>query len=212
MLLSYPSIGLGKIEMTQDRNHKASTRNENYLVCCLRGATAYLVPLGSSNTDPHLQLPCSTSLRVIYYPHDIDTVATPVQQVQGFTAGNLVHRHGIAGTATQQSTPVLVYAWPGGLIDLYSCQLRKKPACPRSIYSTLIENGSAEMLRSLLFSFPTREELRENGPVWQAAFDEVSAHAKSSDIEQDKPSLSLEEICSNRFAAFRTLLLELAEA
>lgn len=204
LLLSYPCIGLGKVEMINDirSNQKNHPVNEEYAVCCLRGATAYLIPLNGNTCED--QQPMSTSLRVICYPHDIDSTTSQVQQVQGFTAGNLIH-------PSYKSTPVLIYAWPGGIIDVYSCGLRKKAACPRSVLQSLLDNGSAEMLQALLLSFDARDDLHERGLTWQLAFDEITNLAAGK-ITEHPPPLTMEELCSGRLTSFRRLLLELAEA
>jgi len=207
MLLTYPCIGLGKVSMACPFGSKQNCDAAEHLVCCLRGATSYLLPL--HDTDEREE---HEGARVISYPHDLDTVTYPVQQVQGFTAGNLVHRNVIGEDAHLSSTAVMVYAWPGGLIDVHSCRLIQKDPCPRTtILSGLVDNDSVKMLHAFLDSFGAREELNDRGHAWQAAFDEIKAFTVSRTAKNPALTISLDNLCSSRFVAFRSLLLELSK-
>jgi len=255
LFLSYPCVGMGQIQMREQKDGKDAL--QDYVVFCLRGATTYLLPLTSvpieasvGITDAELDpspRPCPT--RVIFFPNDIDADPSAIHRVQGFTAGNLSWGQGLPteGTTPSFQIPVMVYAWPGGLIDIYSCQLQKLTPVPTSVLKSLVENGSAKILYDILSSsvkFP--EDLRHRGPQWEAAFQEIQAEedddihlvpetlslsgSARSGIQPEIPvpegtsgsvatrtsgstgwTISLEDLCSDRFSFFRALLLEFAE-
>jgi hypothetical protein len=184
LLLSFPCIGMGSV-VCEDIEQKISSRT--YLACCLRGATTYLVPL-----QPEAEPGTMSEIRVIGYPHDLDAETT-IQQLQGFTAGNIPSELTPGG-----SIPALVYAWPGGIIDIYAAHLLPSSGYPRSIVEELMLNGSVEMLKTLL---ATKEVWDENS--WQAARKEVSSLTDP---------INIADLCSDRLTAFRTILLQLARA
>ncbi|KAL3920100.1 MAG: hypothetical protein SGILL_003430, partial [Bacillariaceae sp.] len=104
VLLPYPAIGSGVLTM----DGPVDLKKRNALACCLRGGTCYLVP-----TDKDA---CRGPITAIPYPHDISSDRNQIY-VQSFAAGNL--RIGNGDTLM----PVLIYAWPGGMVDIFACRL-----------------------------------------------------------------------------------------
>jgi hypothetical protein len=182
MLLSYPCVGMGSVKIVGDHDWSGA-----YVAFALRGATTYLYPLLSELTH----------LKVVCCPHDVDSDGL-VQHVHGFTTGNVV----LSDTGLAS---VLVYAWSGGLIDVYSCQLRRKEVIRRSIMTKLMDNGSVAMLQALLSSCERSESsLAGVQSLWSLASKEIAKH-------EGNDSLTLENLCSDNYKAFRMLLLTLAE-
>ncbi|GKY93224.1 hypothetical protein MPSEU_000290100 [Mayamaea pseudoterrestris] len=201
MLLSYPAVGLGSV-MLDDTDEDASASNP-YAVCCLSGTTTYLSPLTSNNVKP------VKPFKVTSYPHEIDS-DIPVEFVHGFTAGVMLSspRRAIRD-CTSKTTAIMIYAWHGGgLLDVYSCQLMKK-SNSHSIISRLVDDGAAEMLRSLLYatcSSSSETVSDEAAPEsWQRAHDALVAARKG------EGALILHDVCSDELDAFRSLLLQFAQ-
>ena len=194
MLLSYPAFGAGTVQLSQSAKKPGPETwpvSCPYAVFCLSGSTTYLAPIGSSSQD----------LRTTFYPHEVDS-DSPVENVQGFAAGNVTNREA-------QSNAVLVYGWPDGLLDIYSCQLLRKDFCPRSTIVSLMERGTAELLRSLLFSEMKQkqnEEDRRSTPVeWMRPYEELKA---AGSLESE---FTVDDICSQKLERFRALLLSFGQ-
>jgi len=164
-------------------------------------------------------------------PHDIEEDVT-YRYVQSFAAGNCSIRKSNSNTANEtgseqwdESIPVVAYAWPGGLVSLYSCKLLASPA--RSLSPTLnnndddlllkelVERGCAELLRTLLLSSPDNVDDDEpigvgaNGllhsPLWKDARDEIRSY------EGPVPMNDVAKVCfAGDLAAFRSLLMEVS--
>ncbi len=156
LLLSYPSIGMGKILWNQTE----------YLVCCLRAGTCYLIPTSSQSSE----------ISVMFYPHDIDADTTQVY-VQAFTAGSL--RQPSNGRV---ELPVFVYVFPGGVIEVYTCQILSSnepvPSIQDQIVEELIQKGCLEMIFQVL-----EQDLGENNALWNNAKQEWQSFGK----DKDKP-------------------------
>jgi hypothetical protein len=145
----------------------------------------------------------------ISYPHDVDTDITSTY-VQGFTAGVLSVDDGAS------SLPVFVYAWPGGVVDIYACGL-VYPSIPHVEQKDPIDTVERQVLEELMNSYESLSmvlrlfEKMEEDPdhrlcqdeQWQEAKTEYKASARSS-------PLTLEDLCSKDFFSLRTLLLSLA--
>lgn len=108
MVLSYPAIGCGQIK----------DNGRDYLVCCLRAGTCFLLPLGTKKTN--------NDILAIPYPHDVDTDLVSVY-IQGFTAGEIELAQTTTTTTDLSSSPstlsILAFALAGGVIDIYACGL-----------------------------------------------------------------------------------------
>jgi hypothetical protein len=207
LLLSYPAIGSAQIDIVDE-----SGKPSSYMAACLRGGTCYLIPI-STNTNNN------QSIATIPYPQDIESDLSFVY-VQAFTAGNLV-LDGI-------DLPVLVYAWPGGVIDVYACGLMPSEA-PNSNGSESIDDDSSDVLISRAERRCLRDaidnecisliskivdELRENSqhPLlqmeeWQQLFAEIKSGTNPSSPLDD---ISLESLCSIEHQSLRRILLSLA--
>jgi hypothetical protein len=149
-------------------------------------------------------------LKVIAYPKDLDVDSSAVQQVQGFVAANINSR----GARCAESVPVLVYAWPGGILDVYACELQARTGCPRPLLEQLVENGSAHLLRELLME-STDSSLASRGELWCSAKEEVHTmfpppSTTSDDLETPR-TITAEDLGSNELRSFRALLLHLAD-
>jgi hypothetical protein len=196
MVLSYPAIGSGVVTMRDT--------DVSYLVCCLRGGTCYLIPLGTTNKGPILTIP---------FPQDISSNLVNEIYVQAFSAGNLfVEEHFL---------PVLLYAWPDGVVDVYSCELiHPKPAndksplsdsvtsqlipvsrLERQVLQEMLDNGITQLLSQL------RHEARKSSehPLlqqedWKEFFNGPWSHN----------SITLDALCSTEFQNLRSMMLSLA--
>jgi hypothetical protein len=198
LLLSYPAIGCGIVE--QD--------GHEYLACCLRGGTCFLIPTTDSDDDGET----NNEILGISYPHDVDADITNTY-VQGFTAGMLSVDDGAS------SLSVLVYAWPGGVVDIYACGL-VYPSIPQHVeQKDPIDTAERQVLEELMNSdgslsmvlrfFEKMEEDPDHrlcqDERWQEAKKEYKASARSS-------PLTLEDLRSKDFSSLRTLLLSLASS
>jgi hypothetical protein len=194
--LSFPCIGMSCLNIADNHGSPAP-----YLAGCMRGSATYLIPLNSSQggTDP-------TSIIVaMSVPHGFDDDAS-IRYVQEFAAFNLITSHfgEMMPTDSQLSVPTLVYVWPGGVIDIYSYGLL---SCTHSLpdeqlIQELVSNGSVGLLRDVLLSSGSDDfELHE---MWTGALEEVSR------LERDVP-IAAEDLYSERFACFRTVLLHFAQ-
>jgi hypothetical protein len=201
VLFQYPCVGLGHVRTLRNNG---DNKTYPHVACCLRGATTYLIPLNSDEDAPE-----NPPITVISYPNDIDA-DMGIQHLQGFTAGNLrltdqsspVERHTI---------PVLFYAWPGGIVDVYCCELLKPPKGTERYRPTLIEliqNGSAQLLKSFLST--CQEDVWRDRPDWSAARSEIVVGAEMEDINSSR-AMTIEELCSSELSSFRGLLLQLAD-
>jgi hypothetical protein len=208
LLLSYPAIGLGTVTLRSPPSGSAASSEAHYLACCLRGGTVYLVDLLPTLGDSDDSLP-RRQLKVIAYPKDLDVDSSAVQQVQGFVAANINSR----GAWCAESVPVLVYAWPGGILDVYACELQARTGCPRRLLEQLVENGSAQLLRELLME-STDESLASRGELWCSAKVEVHTmfppSTTSDDLETPR-TITAEDLGSNKLRSFRAMLLHLAD-
>lgn len=212
LLLSYPSIGNGQVDIT-DNDGTVS----QYVATCLRGGTCYLIPT-STNRSKRIQ-----SLITIPFPHDIETDLSDIY-IQAFTAGNI--------TLNRRVLPILIYAWPRGIVDVYVCDLFHPknsngddssmvnngsyndgslvPREERKVLQELIDNGSLLILSNVL------NELRADSrhPLlkkveWQKLLREVSEMSQSSlPIKVDK--IDFDSICSPKYESLRRVLLSLA--
>ena len=204
VLLSFPAIGSGQLNMI-DENGEFS----NYLVACLRGGTCYLIPTSEASDK-------NNSIATISFAHDIESDFSDVY-VQAFTAGNLMVDKGIL--------PVLIYAWPGGIVDVYSCGLVPSKAtetneltkvnktdgnlvvrAERRALQDLIENDSLLLLSKIL------DELRTDSrhPLLQTKewedFLEETKHSKVTSVE----NIAIDALCSIKYQSLHRILLSLA--
>jgi hypothetical protein len=106
---------------------------------------------------------------------------------------------------------VLFYAWPGGIADVYCCELLKPPEGTERYRPTLIEliqNGSAQLLKSFLST--CQEDVWRDRRDWSATRSEIVVGAE---IEGMDPllAMTIEELCSIELSSFRGLLLQLAD-
>lgn len=210
LLLSYPAIGKGQIDIAEN-NGSFST----YLATCLRGGTCYLIPTSPTNDDN------ASSIPTIPFPHDIESDLSDIY-VQSFTAGNLVVDD------KKVPLPVLVYAWPGGVIDVYACGLEDlKVPNNTEAPSEIIDDDTQDVFvsrmerrclrdlidnESLLLFSQIIDEMREDSrnPVkeeWQGFLMETKNGKMLSVPVED---ITLDSLCSARYQNLRRVLLSLA--
>jgi hypothetical protein len=149
VLFQYPCIGIGHVSTLHSRNN-GDNKTYPHMACCLRGATTYLIPLNSNKDTPE-----NPAITVISYPHDIDA-DMGIQHLRGFTAGNL---RSTDRSSHSHTVPVLFYAWPGGIVDAYCCELLNLPKDTERYRPTLIElieNDLTQLLKSFLSTLPRR--------------------------------------------------------
>eukprot|EP00536_Pseudo-nitzschia_multiseries_P000447 jgi/Psemu1/321607/estExt_fgenesh1_pg.C_60007 len=205
VLLSYPAIGSGQLD-AKDANGNSST----YLVACLRGGTCYMIPAAGDNHH---------SIATIPFPHDMELDFSDVY-VQSFTAGNLV--------VDRVLLPVLIYAWPGGIVDVYSCGLIAPSKPSERQESTKLENDSDTMLMraekrtlrdlidndSLVLLSKIVDELRADSRhplLQQKEWQEFLAEAKRGNaLHNTIETLSLDTLCSTQYESLHRVLLSLA--
>jgi hypothetical protein len=138
ILMSYPTVGCGVVTISDDRTAIGVTTS--YLACCLRGGTCYLLPIvpsssssSSSGTTTNSETSIvqqetddatnnHPSISTFQFPHDVAS-DLPYTYVRGFTAGNLQLLRNVDSHGSQLLHPVLVFAWPGGVVDVYVCGL-----------------------------------------------------------------------------------------
>jgi hypothetical protein len=180
LLFSYPVVAMGSL-VYQSKLH---------WVCGLRGGTCYLIPVADDMDDDQ----CPT-LRVILYPHDVDADSASIY-LEGLTAGNLQKYDEGDGS----SVPVLLYVMPGGVIEIYSCDLLVSSAQATTPLSEedhfieeLIEQGCLDMV--LRFLQERNETTWAGGDtdalLWKAAHEEAMALLTintSGDEEENKVS------------------------
>lgn len=187
LLLSFPAIGVGCAIQTSGEDTVPN------ITCCLRGGTSYLIPCDSKDTTE-----TSDSLNVITYPHDIDT-DNPPHRVDFFSAG--VIRYSVDDRKfTKSSIPILVYCWPGGIIDVYASELlQEKKTYTNAILTELVFDGTVQLLREHLLSL-TIEALALRDDSWSLARDELANFISSE-------PLALSDLLSARLRAFRSILI-----
>jgi hypothetical protein len=214
VLLSYPAIGNGQINITDK-----SGKHSSYLAACLRGGTCYLIPISSKNKSNNN----NNSIATVPFPHDIESDLSDIY-VQAFTAGNLV----VDGI----NLPILIYAWPGGVIDVYSCGLMGSKAPNNRDESEIIVDDDDDPNDSLVSRAERRclrdlsddesisliakiiDELREDSqnPLlqmeeWQQLLTEIRAGKALPASEED---ITADSLCSSEYQSLRRILLSLA--
>ncbi|GAX22082.1 hypothetical protein FisN_6Hh330 [Fistulifera solaris] len=186
-LMSFPAIGAGCSIQTSGEDAVPN------IVCCLRGGTSFLIPRIPENKGKKTDL-----IHTITYPHDIDT-DNPPHRVDYFSAG-ILHYLGDDGLFTKSSIPIMVYCWPGGIIDVYSSELlQEKKTYFRVLFAELLSDGTVEVLREHLLSL-TAETLAMRKETWRSACEEVQK------LNSSEPIL-LSDLVSGRLRAFRSLLV-----
>jgi hypothetical protein len=193
--LSFPCIGMNCLKIAESRRNPAL-----YVACCLRGSSTYLIPLNTSQSSND----STATVLAVSVPHGFDEDAS-IRYVQDFTAFNLVLSH--VGeerlSDPKDSIPLLVYVWPGGVIDVYSYGLL---SCTHSLpdeklIQELVSDGSIATLRNVLLN--SGGDYHGVHEMWTAAVEEVSR------LDRDIP-IAIENIYSERFTGFREVLLHLA--
>jgi hypothetical protein len=193
ILLSYPAIGMGLVDYAIE---PGETKTIPHIAYCLRGSTTYLVPVRAIDDSSEKPPPIS----VLTYPHDIDS-DMDFQRLQFFSAGCLSiskkeRRY------TKDRIPILIYAWPGGIIDIYACDLLQETEVISSLLvAELVANGSPELLRRYLFDLPP-DKLADKSSDWKLAQEEIASWTSES-------PLSVVELMSSQFKALRSILLHL---
>ena len=246
LLLSYPAIGCAQVQLQRQmqQTHLACCLRggTTYLVPIMEddndddNDVADVVVPGESK-DP--------STKAMSEPlHDI-TVYTPgsseisdSQYVQSFTAGNVIiendnhrpnqqqqqqqhqqqqhHNHHAKEELEVMKAPVLVYGWAGGIVDVYSCELRdvkKESHCCRSmighrevdILQELVNNGSAQMLNELLPALLDTDPLLRQ-PLWKQALKE-SLQREQQDTTERNDHITVDELLQPEWSALCSLLL-----
>ena len=204
---SYPCIGIGQIDLSDNTIDNDDTNmSQSYLVCCLRGAATYLIPLvPSSSCSQDDNVPPVLALTV---PHDTDDDIS-IRYTQGFAAANIpLHQRNddtILPANNSDSLPLLVYVWPGGVIDVYRCGLlpHDVPSTEDQLLKELIANGSVTALRDLILSSQNGidDDITTN-PDWTNALFEIRRHGALTPIHY-------EDISSDDFKSLKRELLDL---
>jgi hypothetical protein len=183
MLFSYPCIGMGVVELNMDGSSLP------HVACALRGGSVYMVPLAReiAHTFP---------LRVFSYPAEPDSDA-PAMYLQSFTACTVpTPRKGSIPYFSQAQIPLVFFSWPGGIVEIYSCELLQKHPTLVALHDMMTNDTAKELIELILtMDAPLHD-------AWQAARHEI--------IDQGRDSLTLDSLCGPSWNAFRELLLQLA--
>lgn len=147
--LSYPAVGLAHVHLPMG----------DYIACCLRGGTVYLVP-DSKDVEP---------ITAILGPADAEEEDS-THYLQGFTAGN-VRVDGIERSTCETELAVLLFSSAGGVLKVYSCALLAQSE-EDSILNELVENGTFRFFRDLVGSLEDDDPLLGSGE-WNKARDEM---------------------------------------
>ena len=214
LLLPYPAVGCASIELGT-----AKQQPLQLAACCLRGGSTYLIPfpvqLDRANRK-NRKMRDDTPIHVFTFETD-----THARYVSDFTAGNLLlssfaqkekpnQTHHNGETTAKTTAPVLIYAWAGGIVDVYSCELLEtpKPTCRPvmrqqevSTLEQLISNGSLSLLVQLLSALEDSDPL-----LRQALWKEARRECRESSME----GVFGKDLLSPKFAAIRSLLLLLS--
>ena len=195
----YPCIGVGRIDLSDTNGNDTLTNTQQpYLVSCLRGAATYLIPLQSSHHHQD-----DVPVLALTVPHDMDEDVS-IRYTQGFTAGNIPVKnrcHEKSSHGGDDSLPLLVYVWPGGVMDVYRCGLLPHifPSTEDELLKELFTNGSVDALRDLIVSSCDDNDAMMN-PNWTNALQEIHQHGTTTPI-------SYNDIISNTFNSLRTEVL-----
>ena len=212
-LMSYPGIGMGHVQLRD--NHNSEDSCQPHLACALRGGTAYLIPISKCTSKDPSDL--ESYVKVISYPHDIEN-DTPRQSLQSFTASNIV-------LDENRDVPILFFAWPGGIIDLYACHLmnnafhKEQQGAAQHLpvkdendeaIRELVSNGAASNLKDLLDKVSQKllaaelvkdENESFDWPIWRKAAREL--------MEVQDPEFTTSNL--QQWPSFRSLLLLLSD-
>lgn len=171
LVFSFPVVGVGGVSYQYNNGEGCCS---NSVACCLRGGTTYLIPIrdDASQRESH-------NILVFPLPHDVD-LDSYTRQLQGFTSGNILLTRYSPDVSNQSEDlfSILVYVWPGGLIDVYNCGLvMKRYPKPRILNDIVFlreldANGSLIILQIFLESADT-ENLKTRGAHWMLARDEI---------------------------------------
>lgn len=187
LLLSFPAIGVGCSLQTVNEDTVPN------IGCCLRGGTSYLIPCDSGENTERVD-----SITVITYPHDIDT-DNPPHRVDFFSSG-CIHYPAEDRKFTKTTIPILIYCWPGGIIDVYAGELlQERKVYTHAILTELLSNGTVQLFREHLLSLK-EETLASHQADWRFARDEI-LKIPSSD------SIVLSNLLSSSLRAFRSILI-----
>jgi hypothetical protein len=201
-LLRYPSVGRGCVTLSNDDDDHPVV----YVACALRGGTVYLFPL----PDTEGGRPTTNEVVCCAYPDDV-AADQPLQHLQSFCAGNLrVSTPTEVADENVTTLPLLCFAWPGGIVEVYCAHLLAATAVtpvPDSMTS-LVENGTVEDLRRLLVSMTSTDALllaEDDDGLWALARHEIAAWKGP-----DQP-LVTEDLTASPLVSFRALLVKLAD-
>jgi hypothetical protein len=238
LLLSYPAIGSGHIRNTiGDEQDDDDDDAKEYLVCCLRGGTCYLIPTTTTTTwyGEQPQEPQVQDIGVISYPQDTTTMDTGTPNtstvyVQGFTAGTLqVNKkdtttggNASSSSSRKKNVSVLVYAWAGGVIDIYACGLQypatntttetTPPTAEQIVLQELIDTDALSMVVQIFHKMDqNKKHPLHQDEQWVEARNQVKSMMGTL-LSSSPRSISMGHLCSNELGALRGLLLKLASS
>ena len=227
--LAYPAVGIGFVAVEQ---HKAGCRSKasSFVACCLRGTSTYLIPIDddggvSLERAATNAVPPPRPLIALSLPQDIEEDSA-YRYVQSFAAGTLSIRPDKTNDGEadllqdavdhhQDEIPILIYAWPSGVISVYSCELLQYDVASDSkeqLLRQLVADGSAELLRNLLLSLAGGggDDVDHQGGIGLAdtAWDDALIEVRQF---RGPVPLNVDDVCSSgNLASFRTVLIRLS--
>jgi hypothetical protein len=213
-VLSYPTVGCGIVDdIRPGQQVGKEEQRRQYVASCLRGGTVYLLPATSTYQDTGKAN--TTRILVFPFPHELD-LDLDARFLQGFTAGMLQGAKRGDGKIVRE--PVLVYAWPGGYFDIFSCTLTEPnfDITPQTtstdadcagltdemlLLQSLVDNGALRLLQTLLEGLNPNDPLLEQS-LWSKAKAEYDTAAQD---------WTTELLMSDSYVSLRHLLLQLSE-
>jgi len=228
--LAYPAVGVGFVAA----EHKAGCRNKasSFVACCLRGTSTYLIPIDDGDGGASLERAATNSvppprpLIALSLPQDIEEDSA-YRYVQSFTAGTLSMRRDNTNDGKadllqddvdhhQDEIPILIYAWPSGVVSVYSCELLQyNDAASDSrarLLRQLVADGSAELLRNILLSSAAGggDDLDPQGGIGLADTAWNDARTEVRQFRGPVP-LTVNDVCSSgNLVSFRSVLIRLS--
>jgi hypothetical protein len=153
-------------------------------------------------------------LTVMTYPDDLDA-DTAMQHLQAFAAGMIVSHKESSNTSPvppNARLPLLLFSWPGGVIDVYSCHLLHSDAqVDRVALGELLTNGSVKSLESLLSRLGDEHGSGNRADLAQALGPCGCASMARKEIEALNGNvLTLKDLSCEKLKTFRSILLRFA--
>jgi len=202
-------IGIGTVD------YGVSLKTERrYAVCCLRGGTIYMVPVGEPAISKDEMEQNDITMFAVPMDPDGDDDGL-VRFVQNFTGG-MAHvvcwtdqvstdkSHPVGAMPDGTMKPVAMVGWPGGNIDVYDVAPERKSSTDIFL-EEIIERGMVTKLVQRLLDVSKSHPLISSD-VWRRAWDECHEVTNLDGILKGIKDTSTED-----FLSMRLILLNLTQ-